>query len=180
MKSSSDLVFMSIFLMCGSESFLAHDLFRRLRVSVEHDMGGSDAAPKAVRLFVPYWIQNDSPVPLSYRIVEVDPLDNPEADSLLISRAVKSAKLAVRHSSKSFSRRTSVGRNIQLLEVIEDFGPKCVMLSPQDYVNRGGALPFHSRGDNYISSRVGISIAFHQTENYTRGISLLEFENKVD
>uniref|UniRef100_A0A0E0NER2 C2 domain-containing protein n=1 Tax=Oryza rufipogon TaxID=4529 RepID=A0A0E0NER2_ORYRU len=44
---------------------------RRLRVSVEHDLGASDAAPKTLRLFVPYWIKNISSIPLSYRIVEI-------------------------------------------------------------------------------------------------------------
>lgn len=152
---------------------------RRLRVSVEHDLGGTDAAPKTVRLFVPYWIQNDSAVPLSYRIVEVEPLENADADSLLISRAVKSAKFALKQSSKSLDRKnTSIRRNIQILEVIKDSSPKYVMLSPQDYVIRGGSLSFQSRGDAFTSAHVGVSVAISHSVNYSPGISLLELESK--
>ncbi|XP_038986983.1 uncharacterized protein LOC103722332 isoform X2 [Phoenix dactylifera] len=152
---------------------------RRVRVSVEHDLGGTDAAPKTVRLFVPYWIQNNSAVPLSYRIVEVEPLENADTDSLLISKAVKSAKLALKHSSKSLDRKNPVlRRNIQILEVIEDFSPKYVMLSPQDYILRGGSLSFQSRGDTFTSARLGISVAVCHSDNYSPGISLLELESK--
>lgn len=51
-------------------------------MSVEHDLGASDAAPKTLRLFVPYWIKNHSSIPLSYRIVEGEPTESSEADSL--------------------------------------------------------------------------------------------------
>ncbi|XP_073012998.1 uncharacterized protein [Typha latifolia] len=152
---------------------------RRLRVSVEHDLGGTDAAPKTVRLFVPYWIQNDSSLPLSYRIVEVEPLENADTDSVLLTRAVKSAKFALKHSSKSFDRRNTSSRsNIQILDVIEDFGPNCVMLSPQDYINRSGVLPFQSRNDTSTSTRLGISVAVHHSGYYSPGISFLELESK--
>nr|CAD1836498.1 unnamed protein product [Ananas comosus var. bracteatus] len=152
---------------------------RRLRVSVEHDMGGSEAAPKTVRLFVPYWIQNDTSVPLSYRVVELEPSENSDTDNLLLTRAIKSTKLTLRNSSKSLDRlKTSSQRNIQVLEVIEDFNPKCVMLSPQDYMNRSGVLPFQSKGETFTSTRVGISVAAHDSTYYSPGVSLLELESK--
>ena len=142
-------------------------------MSVEHDMGGTDAAPKTVRLFVPYWIRNDSSVPLSYRVVEVEPLENAEPDSQIISRAVKSAKFALRHSSKSMDRKFSTSRrNLQILEVFEDIGQNCIMLSPHDYT-----LP--TRSDTFSSNRIGISIAVRHSEYYSAGISLLELERKV-
>lgn len=150
---------------------------RRLHVSVEHDMGGTDAATKTVRLFVPYWLRNDSSVPLTYRIVEVEPWDNAETDFQMISRA--SAKFSFRHSSKSMDRKVSAPRrSIQILEVIEDFGPNGVMFSPLDYVVRGGVPSFPSRGNTFSSARVGISIAVRNSENYSAGISLLELESK--
>lgn len=160
--------------------YQAFTTFRRVRVSVEHDLGGTDAAPKTVRLFVPYWIQNDSAVPLSYRIVEVEPLETADTDSLLISKAVKSAKFALKHSSKFLDRKNpSLRRNIQILEVIEDFSPKFVMLSPQDYMLRGGSLSFQSHGDAFTSARLGVSVAIRHSDNYSPGISLLELESKV-
>ena len=118
---------------------------RRLRVSVERDLGASDAAPKTLRLFVPYWIKNNSSIPLSYRIVEVEPAENSDADSLSrpnslsgpdsLSRAAKSSKFSLRYSSKSLVRRGSISqRNSQILDAIEDCGTNYVMLSPQDYV----------------------------------------------
>lgn len=149
-------------------------------MSVEHDMGGTDAAPKTVRFFVPYWISNNSPVPLSYRVVEVEPLDNTETDSQGLSRAVKSAKFALRHSSKSVDRRFSTPRrNLQILEVIEDCGQNCVMLSPQDYAFPSAVSSIPSRTNSFPSNRVGISIAVRHSECYSAGISLLELERKV-
>lgn len=143
-------------------------------------MGGSEAAPKTVRLFVPYWIQNDTSVPLSYRVVELEPSENSDTDNLLLTRAIKSTKLTLRNSSKSLDRlKTSSQRNIQVLEVIEDFNPKCVMLSPQDYMNRSGVLPFQSKGETFTSTRVGISVAAHDSTYYSPGVSLLELESKV-
>lgn len=152
---------------------------RRLRVSVEHDMGGTDAAPKTVRLFVPYWIRNESLVPLSYRIVEVEPADSVEADSQIISRAVKSAKFALRHSSKTLDKKfSSSRRNLQILGVVEDVGQNCIMLSPQDYSFPSSASSIPSRTATFPSNRVGISIAVRRSEHYSAGISLLELERK--
>lgn len=149
-------------------------------MSVEHDMGGTDAAPKTVRFFVPYWIQNDSCVPIIYRLVEVEPLDNSEADSLLTSKAVKSAKVALKQTSRSIDRKHSLlRRNIQILENIDESYQNFVMFSPQDYMNRSGILPFPSRGDTFLSTRVGISVAVRHSDNYCPGISLFELERKV-
>ncbi|KAG0489289.1 hypothetical protein HPP92_008100 [Vanilla planifolia] len=152
---------------------------RRVRVSVEYDMGGSDGAPKSVRFFVPYWIRNDTPTPLSYRIVEVDPLDNLEADSHSISRTVKSAKFAFKHSSKSIDRKFSSSRkSLRILELIDDFHPNCVMLSPQDYMGHAGGSSFSSNNDVLSTARVGISVAVYHSEAYSPGISLIDLERK--
>ncbi|KAJ1696999.1 hypothetical protein LUZ63_005511 [Rhynchospora breviuscula] len=152
---------------------------RRLRVSVERDTGRSNAAPKTVRIFVPYWIRNDSALHLSYRIVEVEPLESTDTDSQLLTRAVKSAKLALRYSSKALDRRgSSSRRNVQILESIEDSNPNCIMLSPQDYLNRSVVLPFQSRGDTFATARVGISVAIGNSTYFSPGISLLELETK--
>ncbi|KAK7291737.1 hypothetical protein RIF29_07114 [Crotalaria pallida] len=144
---------------------------RRLRVSIEHDMGGTSAAPKTLRFFVPYWIVNDSSLTLAYRVVEVEPLENAEMDSDHLSRAVKSAKTALKSpisSVGSMDRRQATSRrNLQVLEAIEDNSPFPSMLSPQDHAIRSG-----------VSPRVGISVSISRSEVYSSGISLLELENK--
>ncbi|KAK1282846.1 hypothetical protein QJS10_CPB22g00662 [Acorus calamus] len=140
-------------------------------------MGGNNASPKTVRFFVPYWINNNSVVPLSYRVVEVESLDSAETDTLLKSRAVKSAKLALK--PKSFNGRNSISkRNIRVLEAIEDSSSTPVMLSPQDYTSRSGILPFPSRNDAFLSPHVGIAVAVLHSDYYGPGISLVEMENK--
>ncbi|OVA16691.1 Peroxin/Ferlin domain [Macleaya cordata] len=151
---------------------------RRLRVSVERDMGATSAAPKTIRFFVPYCIRNDSSLPLSYRMVEVEPLDSVEVDTPLLSK-VKSAKQTLRNSTSSnYRKSSSIRKNVQVLEAIEELGPSPVMLSPQDYAGRGGASSFPSRNDTYLSPRVGISVAIRHSEYYSPGVSLVELENK--
>lgn len=149
-------------------------------MSIEHDMGGTSAAPKTLRLFVPYWIVNDSSLALAYRVVEVEPLENAEMDSVLLSRAVKSAKTALKNPISSIDKRYSNSRrNLQVLEIIEDNSPFPSMLSPQDYAGHSGVAMFQSQKDTYLSPRVGISVAMRHSEVYSSGISLLELENKV-
>ncbi|XP_062178337.1 uncharacterized protein LOC133883124 isoform X2 [Alnus glutinosa] len=152
---------------------------RRLRVTIERDLGGTSAAPKTIRFFIPYWIINDSSLPLAYRLVEVEPLDKADMDTMILSRAVKSAKIALKHPTNSMDRRHSgPRRNIQVLEVIEDTTPIPSMLSPQDYVGRSGIISFTSNKDSNMSSRVGIAVAIRNSEIYSPGISLHELENK--
>ncbi|CAI9779714.1 unnamed protein product [Fraxinus pennsylvanica] len=152
---------------------------RRLRVSIERDMGGTAAAPKTIRFFVPYWINNDSFLSLAYRVVEIEPLENADVDSLLVSKAVKSAKSSFKRPSTSLSgRETGTRKNIQVLEAIEDTSPTPSMLSPQDYIGRGGVSLFSSRNDTYLSPRVGIAVAIRNSENFSPGLSLLELEKK--
>lgn len=149
---------------------------RRLRVSVEYDLGENNAAPKAIRFFVPYWIVNDTYLPLGYRVVELEYSENADPDSLKL-RAVKSAKIL---RNPTLSRKSSSSRrNIQVLEVLEDSGHVPSMLSPQDYFG-GNALLFSSQKDAYISPKVGIGVAVHNSDIYSPGISLLELENKVN
>ncbi|TQE02763.1 hypothetical protein C1H46_011592 [Malus baccata] len=152
---------------------------RRLRVSIEREMGGTTVAPKTIKFFVPYWITNDSSISLAYRVVEVEPSDNADTDSLMLSREVKSATPALRSPTNSRDRKHSATRrNIQVLEVIEDTSPVPNMLSPQDYASRSGASLFPSQKDVYLSSRVGLSVAMHHSEIYSPGISLFELEKK--
>lgn len=152
---------------------------RRLRVRIERDMGECSAAPKTIRFFVPYWISNDSSLSLAYQVVEIEPVDNADVDSLLLSRAVRSAKTALKNPMNSMERRHPGGRkNIQVLEVIEDTSPTPSMLSPQDYAGRSGVNLFPSRNEAHLSPRVGISVAIRHSENFSPGISLFELENK--
>lgn len=150
-------------------------------MSIEYDMGATSAAPKTLRLFVPYWIVNESTLPLAYRVVEVEPSENIDIDSVLLSRAVKSAKTALKNPLSSLEKRHSISRrNLQVLEAIEDNSPFPSMLSPQDYAVRSGITVFQSQKDTTsLSPRVGIAVSMHHSEVFSPGISLLELENKV-
>lgn len=148
-------------------------------MSIERDMGGTTASSKTIRFFVPYWISNDSCLSLAYRVVEIEPLENTDLDSQLLSKAVKSAKSALRTTPSFMGRQISSRKNIQVLEEIEDVSPIPSMLSPQDYVGRGGVMLFSSRNDTYLSPRVGIAVALGNSESFSAGISLLELEKKV-
>ncbi|KAL2906379.1 putative vacuolar protein sorting-associated protein 13F [Bienertia sinuspersici] len=86
---------------------------RRLRVSIERDLGGTDAAPKTIRLSVPYWIVNDSSLPLAYRVVEMEPVD--KGDSSIL----RSAKSSVPR------------KNVQVLDVIADTSPTLACSHPK-------------------------------------------------
>ncbi|XP_035834787.1 uncharacterized protein LOC110887015 isoform X3 [Helianthus annuus] len=154
---------------------------RRLRVSIERDMGASAASPNTIRFFVPYWIINDCSVPLTYQVVEIEPSENASADSLVKTKSAKSGK-----SGKFFSFRslcsspaeTISNGNIQVLEAIDDTSPTPSMLSPQDYVGQGGAMLFSSRNDSYLSPRVGLAVAIQRSDNFSPGLSLLDLEKK--
>ncbi|PPS09246.1 hypothetical protein GOBAR_AA11376 [Gossypium barbadense] len=152
--------------------------FKRLRVSVERDMGGTGAAPKTIRFFVPYWIINDSALPLAYQVVEIEGSDNADMDSRS-SKAVKSTRTVLRTPSYLTERRHSgPRRNIQVLEAIEDTSPIASMLSPQDSAGRSGVTLFTAQKDTYVSPRIGIAVALRDSEIYSPGISLLELEKK--
>ncbi|XP_074301933.1 uncharacterized protein LOC141633346 isoform X1 [Silene latifolia] len=133
---------------------------RKLRVSLERDMGATITTPKIIRFFVPYWIVNEFSLPLAYRVVEIEPLESGD-NSIL-----KSGKQSVPR------------KNVQILDVIQDTSPIPSMLSPQDYVGRGGVLLFTSRNDTFLSPKVGIAVAVRDSDNYSPGISLLELEKK--
>lgn len=151
---------------------------RRLRVSIERDMGATTASSKTIRFFVPYWISNDSFLSLAFRVIEIEPMENTDADSQMLPKAVKSAKSALRTTPSFMNRQIASRNNIQVLEAIEDTSPTPSMLSPQDYVGRGGVMLFSSRNDTYLSPRVGIAVALGNSENFSAGISLLALEKK--
>lgn len=143
-------------------------------MSIDRDLGGNGAAPKTITFFVPYWIVNDSSRLLSYKLVEIEPLDNVDIDSIFLSQA-KSPK------NENSPQKGHLGerKNIQLLEAIEDTSPMPSMLSPKNYASRRGGMLFPSRSDAYLSPRVGISVAVEPSENFSPGVSLVELENKV-
>uniref|UniRef100_A0A175YPS3 Uncharacterized protein n=1 Tax=Daucus carota subsp. sativus TaxID=79200 RepID=A0A175YPS3_DAUCS len=152
---------------------------RRLRVSIERDMGGTMASPKTVRFFVPYWISNDSSLPLSYQVVEIEPLEASDVDFHQMSKRGKSGAATISGSMMSADRNPFGGKkNLQVLDVIQDTSGTPSMLSPQDYVGRGGVMLFSSRNDGYLSPRVGIAVSIQNSENYSPGISLLDLEKK--
>ncbi|KAM7278379.1 hypothetical protein ACFE04_005513 [Oxalis oulophora] len=152
---------------------------RRLRVSIERDMGATSAAPKTIRFFVPYWITNDSSLPLAYRLMEIDPSENLDVDPLSLSRSFKSARTAFKHPINSMERKLSSSRrNIQVFETIEDISPTPSMLSLHDSAGRSGVKSFPSQKDAYISPRAGLAVAIRNSEVYSPGISLLELEKK--
>lgn len=113
-------------------------------------------------------------MPLAYRMVELEYLENAEPESHSLSKAVK--KTVLRNPTNSIIRRPR--RNLQVLEMIEDNSPVPSMLSPQDYFG-GNALMFSSQKDAYISPRIGIGVAVRNSETYSAGIALHELENKV-
>ncbi|CAE5959607.1 unnamed protein product [Arabidopsis arenosa] len=147
---------------------------RRLRVSIERDVGETGAAPKTIRFFVPYWITNDSYLTLGYRVVEIEPSENVEAGSPCLTRASKSFK---KNPVFSMERRHQK-KNVRVLEVIEDTSPMPSMLSPQESAGRSGVVLFPSQKDSYVSPRIGIAVAVRDSDNYSPGISLLELEKK--
>ncbi|XP_020520361.1 uncharacterized protein LOC18430003 [Amborella trichopoda] len=162
-----------------SSFWMVHRSNRRLRVSIERDLGGSTAAPKTMRFFVPYWIRNDSYLPLSYHLVELEYLDADDTDFLLLSKAVKSAKSAMKQPPNSVgAKKSSSRRNVRTLEVIEESSSTQVMLSPLDYINHSAILPFPARNESFLSPKLGVAVSCHQCNYYGPGISLLELENK--
>ncbi|CAN1281796.1 Intermembrane lipid transfer protein vps13A [Linum perenne] len=142
-----------------------HHSKRRLRVNIERDMGGTFAAPKSIRFFVPYWIVNDSSLPLAYRMVEMEGMDK-----------VKSVKHTLKTPMME-RRRSSMKRSVDIMEVIEDTSPIPSMLSLQDPAGRSGVTLFASQKDAFLS-RVGLAVAVRHSETYSPGISLHELEKK--
>ncbi|KAL7210687.1 hypothetical protein ACSBR1_032112 [Camellia fascicularis] len=162
----------------AEEKVCSHVLMR-LRVSIERDMGGTATAPKTIRFFIPFWINNESSLSLGYRVVEIEPLESVDAESLLPSKSFKSTTTALRSPINLMNRRpVGLRKNVQVLEAIEDTSPTPSMLPPQDYVGCGGVMLFSTRNDAYLSPRVGIAVAIRNSEFYSPGISLLELEKK--
>ncbi|KAI7737223.1 hypothetical protein M8C21_001546 [Ambrosia artemisiifolia] len=135
-------------------------------------MGASAASPNTIRFYVPYWITNDCSIPLTYQVVEIEPLENAALAN------TKSAKLLSFKSLSSSHPETKSSGNIQVLEAIDDTSPTPSMLSPQDYVGQGGAMLFSSRNDSYLSPRVGLAVAIQHSESFSPGLSLLDLEKK--
>lgn len=115
---------------------------------------------------------------LAYQVVEIEPFEASDVDSIQLSKTGKSSTAAMRYPSTSLDRKPTGLRKNQILEVIEDTTPTPSMLSPQDYVGRGGVVLFSSRNDAYLSPRVGVAVAIRNSENYSPGVSLLELEKK--
>lgn len=146
-------------------------LCRRIRVSIEHNLGENISAPKAIRIFVPYWIVNDTYLPLVYKMVELEE-ENAEPDTDL-----PSARTGLRNPTNSIIRRNT--SPLRVLETIEDSSLVPSMLSPQDYFG-GNTTHFSSQKDAFISPRVGICVAVCSSETSNTGITLHKLESKVN
>lgn len=154
---------------------------RRLRVNLEHDFGGTSAAAKIVRLFVPYWLRNDASLPLAYRLVEIEPNSGSAGDTTWLTRAAKAAKQASRRPTHS-----TVNHSLQLSKVVnyfesaEDMLGTPAMLSLQAYSDRIGGLSLSSRSeDGLLSPRLGLSIAVANSKVFKRALSFRDFESNV-
>lgn len=123
---------------------------RKLRISVEHDLGETDVAAKRVRLYVPYWLKNEAKVPLAYRLTEID---DPGKASKATRRSGSSQP--IRSSSESLQR---VVKN---LEDIEDQHGLPIMLS----------LP--------NSERVGLAVSMANNGVFSTAIPFKAFEDQV-
>lgn len=127
-------------------------------MSLEHDFGGSSAAAKIVRLFVPYWLQNDASLPLAYRLVEIEPNSDSTGDTTWLTRATKAAKQAARRPTHSGAKHApQLNKVVSYFENVEDMTGTPVMLSLQAYSDRLGGLSLSSRSeDGLLSPRLGV------------------------
>jgi vacuolar protein sorting-associated protein 13A/C len=98
-----------------------------LRVSLEHDFGGTTASAKIVLLIVPYWLRNDASLPLAYRLVEIEPHSGSTGDTTWFTRAAKAAKQAARRPTHPGIKKAL--QLINYLERVEDMAGTPVMLS---------------------------------------------------
>eukprot|EP00271_Cylindrocystis_brebissonii_P008358 TRINITY_DN2254_c0_g1_i1.p1 TRINITY_DN2254_c0_g1~~TRINITY_DN2254_c0_g1_i1.p1 ORF type:complete len:1958 (-),score=356.45 TRINITY_DN2254_c0_g1_i1:258-5252(-) len=140
---------------------------RKLRVSVENDMGGSEVAAKIVRLFVPYWLRNDALVSLSCRLVEIEPPASTQQDINWLEQAAKAAQNAkempthvARNTGQSTAMASKVIRSLEAIEDAQDSQP--IMLS----------LP--------SVSNVGLAVALNPSGVFSSAIALKAFENKME
>ncbi|KAG0568137.1 hypothetical protein KC19_7G189300 [Ceratodon purpureus] len=155
---------------------------RRLRVSLEHDFGGSSASAKIVRLFVPYWLRNDASLPLAYRLVEIEPHSSSTGDTTWLTRAAKAAKQAARRPTHPGVKKTlQLNRVVNYLERVEDMTGTPVMLSLQAYSDRIGGLSLSSRSeDGLLSPRLGLAIAVTNSKVFSRALSFRDFESNME
>ena len=139
---------------------------RRLRVSVENDMGGTDVAAKIVRLFVPYWLRNDATVPLSCRLVEIEPPRGQQTDSQWLQLASKAAQNAAQLPKSNMGKNSStnsvaskVVRSLEAIEDAPDSHPLMLSLPSMD--------------------NVGLAVALSPAGVFSSAIALKAFEDKV-
>jgi vacuolar protein sorting-associated protein 13A/C len=161
---------------------LGEEWCRRLRVSLEHDFGGSNEAAKIIRLFVPYWLLNDASLPLAYRLVEIEPDRGLGGDATWLTRAAKAAKQAARRPNHAGARKVmQINRVVQHLECIEDLQGTPVMLSLQAYSDHMSGLSLSSRSeDGLLSPRLGLSVAIAQSNVFNHALSFRDFENSME
>jgi vacuolar protein sorting-associated protein 13A/C len=152
-----------------------------LRVSLEHDFGGTTASAKIVRLFVPYWLRNDASLPLAYRLVEIEPHSDSTGDTTWLTRAAKAAKQAARRPTHpGIKKALQLNRVVNYLERVEDMTGTPVMLSLQAYSDRIGGLSLSSRSeDGLLSPRLGLAIAVTNSNVFNRALSFRDFESNV-
>ncbi|XP_024542530.1 uncharacterized protein LOC9648284 isoform X1 [Selaginella moellendorffii] len=145
-----------------------HASNRRLRVSLEYDFGSSLLAAKTVRLLVPYWISNDTGLPLAYRVVEVE-----SSEPLSTPKGTRNSKLATP------ARKARMLPVTRVLDVIES-SPAPLMLSPHAQLDRLGPLPNTPRVEDVLSPRIGLAVSAADSDNFKYGFSFRELEDNKD
>lgn len=121
-------------------------------MNLEHDFGGTSAAAKIVRLFVPYWLSNDASIPLAYRLVEIEPNSDSTGDTTWLTRAAKAAKQASRRPTHSTVQHSlQLSRVVNYFEIAEEISGTPAMLSLQAYSDRIGGFhcPLAPRMDSF-------------------------------
>ncbi|GJP54206.1 hypothetical protein CLOM_g13301 [Closterium sp. NIES-68] len=154
---------------------------RRLHVNLEVDGGACEVSARVVRLFVPFWLTNDSSVPLACRIVEIEPPPAPmgataaaaaSAESLwqMPTRSLSSRALSLAGGSEREAVATApaflavaASKVVRCLEEIEEAPQQqAVMLS----------LP--------SVSNVGLAVALSKGGVFSSAIPLTAFQDKME
>lgn len=134
-------------------------------MSIENDAGGSEISSKIIRLFVPYWLRNDTSIPLSCRLVEIEPPNSKYTDLNWLQLAIKAAENneSLPEGDKRQDKSSTLAKKIiRSIETIEDAQPnEPIMLS----------LP--------AMDNIGLAVAMNPKGMFSSAIALKAFEDKV-
>lgn len=156
-------------------------LYRKLRVSLENDFGNTTGSAKIVRLFVPYWLCDDAALPLSYRLVEIEPSGSETGDSSWLNKAAKAAKQAARRPARGEeSKKSHLHKVVQSLEVLEDSHGAPAMLSLQAQSDRIGGLSLANNTEGGpLSPRLGLVVTIGNNTRCSYALSFRDLEENV-